>query len=164
MTGYTITPESSISGNWMDFILIYTLSFSLTHRLNPCMGFHPLPSPAITHFTPIIIIPTRHSRQVQRKCSMLAFMNRPYVFKEIINLSASVLITFMKMYSLPPMPTCPVTLHITKTWIETFLSGTIWEILWWVWNWCLKRCPVCKEMFEKLRWCQANSCHFQLSN
>lgn len=89
MTGYTSAPESSISGNWMDFILIYTLSFSLTHRLNPCMGFHPLPSPPITHFTPIIIIPTWHSRQVQRKCSMLTFMNWLYVFKAIINLSAS---------------------------------------------------------------------------
>lgn len=56
MTGYIITPESSISSNWMDFILIYALSFSIAHRLNLCMGFHPLASPAIIHFTLIIMI------------------------------------------------------------------------------------------------------------
>lgn len=56
MTGYSITPESSISNNWMDFVLIYALSFSIAYRLNLCMGFHPLLSPAIIHFTLIIMI------------------------------------------------------------------------------------------------------------
>lgn len=56
MTGYSITPESSIRDNWMDFILIYALSFSIAHRLNLCEGFHPLPSPAIIHFTLIIMV------------------------------------------------------------------------------------------------------------
>jgi len=56
MTGYGITPESSIRDNWMDFILIYALSFSIAHRLNPCMGFHPPPSPAMIHFTVITMI------------------------------------------------------------------------------------------------------------
>lgn len=62
MTGYSITQESSISDNWMDFILIYALSFSIAHRLNLCMGFHPLPSPAIIHFTLIIMIGILWSR------------------------------------------------------------------------------------------------------
>lgn len=56
MTGYSITPESSIRDNWMDFILIYALSFSIAHRLNLCEGFHPLPSPAIILFTLIIMV------------------------------------------------------------------------------------------------------------
>lgn len=62
MTGYSITPESSIRDNWMDFILIYALSFSIAHRLNLCMGFHPLPSPAIMHFTLIIMVGILSSR------------------------------------------------------------------------------------------------------
>lgn len=48
MTGYSITPESTISSNWMDFILIYALSFSIAHRLNLCMGFHP-PAKSCNH-------------------------------------------------------------------------------------------------------------------
>lgn len=51
MTGYRVTPESVISGNWMDLVLIYALSFSSAHRLNLSMGFHPLPS--LTHFSPM---------------------------------------------------------------------------------------------------------------
>lgn len=62
MTRYSITRESSISDNWMDFILIYALSFSIAHRLNLCMGFHPQPSPAIIHFILIIMIGIAYSR------------------------------------------------------------------------------------------------------
>lgn len=61
MTGYSVTPESSISSNWMDFVLMYALSFSIAYRLNLCMGFHPLLSPAIIHFTLIIMIGTLQS-------------------------------------------------------------------------------------------------------
>lgn len=124
MTGYTITPESSISGNWMDFILIYTLSFSLTHRLNPCMGFHPLPSPPITHFTLIII-----KRSIPDKCKeSVAFKNWLYVSKEIINYCMSVVIASMKMCSSLSMPRCSVTLQIldiSKNWMEMLYFGCI---------------------------------------
>lgn len=70
MTGYSITQESSISDNWMDFVLIYALSFSITHRLNLCMGLHPLQSPAIT---PIIMIGILYSRAGTRELSFFFF-------------------------------------------------------------------------------------------
>ena len=131
MTGYSITPESSISGNWMDFILIYALSFSIAHRLNLCLGFHPLPSPAIIHFTLIIMIGILNPERVwctgvkrgEKKAWKFIIILFLYLLSLMLFSRFLVLLFFIKLWH----KFCQ---NFGKVWISAPPSATLMKIYW----------------------------------
>lgn len=129
----------------MDFILTYTLSFSLAHGLNLCMGFHPLPSPPITHFQSYNS--NNHFQTFAKKVQLPAFMTQLYIFKKSVNIASVAT-------PVPMSPLRPQTLDIIKPELKFFRLGIkvtpnkpAAEKPPNQSNWCLKRQQ--RQMFEK---------------